>query len=605
MDEEPGRTRQASGLTFDDSGFADSDASFTARRRKKSSVAHESDHDACPYISIRRSAKCLHLIKSLRKTSPFSFPNILASFSVKNDFMFYPPYPTYFFSKLENGELGIGNRERYSLVKDTGNPKYTDSYVVPQLRVGAVHGLPTSQDQVGGAASFEIVFIPWNFELQCYRVKGDEVVMEQKFSFRSKLFAFSFGCSMPCSIIRPKHRMSSHIAIFFHCNGEDIGKSSSMRLLSLANALHMTVFAPEYPGYGLFEGSPSETSAKAAAEHFIQYLFAVNPTLTPSRIVLMGHSIGTGFAMHIADYINTIFNKIQDKFCRGCVCPLAYLSDLKAQKKKSFFHPAHKYHCTGEERCGREPFAESDDDSHAVEKGGRIRCAHNTLAGIILLSPFASIHCVEYKNTLRKYNLHPSSLEMRMWNSPNNIVFPAPGSWADDCSTFDKSLEGDLPHLIPDPPLLFRMSRYLSFNRLPTLEVAAELQEKQEYFNYTPLLLVHGTADTLVPAYNSVAIATKLRQCSNGQSARVFLSLLKDNTHNNLECLSQCRRFLQIRNTGTASEAPERIHEGLVQRRERVRQRFGGPLRPAGVQHGRNNGGQPEFHHPHDPREHR
>lgn len=66
--------------------------------------------------------------------------------------------------------------------------------------------------------------------------------------------------------------------------------------LSLNDPSPWTVHIFEYPGYGARPGRPSEDNLKATADKAVKRLFAENH----SRIFLVGESLGTGIAAHLA-----------------------------------------------------------------------------------------------------------------------------------------------------------------------------------------------------------------------------------------------------------------------------------------------------------------
>lgn len=689
------------------------------RLAKKETYEHEQDHDSCTFVTIRRSAWFIRLLDQIHRTSPLHPREILASFSIKNDFMFYPPPKTYCFLLDEEGVMSVGQSNNMANAEDvearphsgqqvaagqgTTKRKRANYEALPKLdarrQVGATHGisgLGTYVTTGSKASRFEMVFVPWRNEVQSYRIVKDEVILEKKITIGGPLFLLSLGCPIPLSIIRPNCRMSSHIAIFFHCNGEDIGHSSCMRLQTLANALHVTILVPEYPGYGLFRGSTSEASVKGAMERVVQFLLSVDGSLTPSRLLLIGHSIGGAVAVHIASYIQEVFEQMQAHYEDDVACPGAYTNELADHGKPTYFEsfrlphlntdhqpqpsqsladddtdadmalasraaaggrpPCVLYAGTSPKRnsssrhsrscslspaaasTGRrdmEPFASekeanttegpqqlsrkgcppSDSERHSERqnamggfstndsgastssssastpakgqaptegarptkvngccrlcKGNRdngedergakgcascpskyrkstvTHCRHNSLGGIILISSFATLRCVEYVPTFSKsYKLHVTQLEVRRRQVPCDTVFPAPTEWCEDAS---RRVPPEEMHFCYDEmttPLMFKFSRFVSFNRFPTVDVMCRLQETYHYFNYTPLLLLHGTDDELISPIHSVALATKLRQCKNGgATARVFVSFLDGGGHNELPCIREIRRF--------------------------------------------------------------
>ena len=66
-------------------------------------------------------------------------------------------------------------------------------------------------------------------------------------------------------------RKSSHIIVYFHANAEDL-KSSYPMLDYLRKALDVWVISMEYPGYGIYEGEPSESQVLDDADGLMEWL---------------------------------------------------------------------------------------------------------------------------------------------------------------------------------------------------------------------------------------------------------------------------------------------------------------------------------------------
>eukprot|EP01017_Pseudomicrothorax_dubius_P046108 TRINITY_DN8078_c0_g1_i1.p1 TRINITY_DN8078_c0_g1~~TRINITY_DN8078_c0_g1_i1.p1 ORF type:complete len:320 (-),score=35.52 TRINITY_DN8078_c0_g1_i1:78-1037(-) len=91
---------------------------------------------------------------------------------------------------------------------------------------------------------------------------------------------------------------SSKILLYFHGNAEDIGFSAPF-LNILRMELKMHVIAPEYPGYGLYQGSPNAEDISRDALAVYDYL-TNEVKWRESDIILFGRSIGSGPATYIA-----------------------------------------------------------------------------------------------------------------------------------------------------------------------------------------------------------------------------------------------------------------------------------------------------------------
>lgn len=102
---------------------------------------------------------------------------------------------------------------------------------------------------------------------------------------------------IPCLLLKPSNTVSSFILIYFHGNGEDVNMAYDL-LSNLRNNLQINVLAVEYPGYGIYRGSPS-------AERIIQdslkvYEYLMDLGFKKQNILVVGRSIGSGAATELA-----------------------------------------------------------------------------------------------------------------------------------------------------------------------------------------------------------------------------------------------------------------------------------------------------------------
>jgi len=61
------------------------------------------------------------------------------------------------------------------------------------------------------------------------------------------------------------------ILIYFHGNGEDICLAYDL-LNHIRNNINVNILAVEYPGYGIYKGSPSDSRILEDAEDVFEYL---------------------------------------------------------------------------------------------------------------------------------------------------------------------------------------------------------------------------------------------------------------------------------------------------------------------------------------------
>jgi fermentation-respiration switch protein FrsA (DUF1100 family) len=82
---------------------------------------------------------------------------------------------------------------------------------------------------------------------------------------------------------------ATRVVLFAHGNAEDVGDLALH--LERYRALGVSVFAFDYPGYGLSTGTPSERGAYAAADAAYDHLVA-ELEIDPDRVVAHGRSLG-------------------------------------------------------------------------------------------------------------------------------------------------------------------------------------------------------------------------------------------------------------------------------------------------------------------------
>ncbi|CEM07063.1 unnamed protein product [Vitrella brassicaformis CCMP3155] len=101
---------------------------------------------------------------------------------------------------------------------------------------------------------------------------------------------------IPC-LYFPKHD-ARFVILYFHGNGEDLGRCR-LFCRDLSEGFDTHVIAMEYPGYGIAPGKPNEEMVLRYAEACIRFLIE-RCGWDPCKIIVMGRSIGTGPALHLA-----------------------------------------------------------------------------------------------------------------------------------------------------------------------------------------------------------------------------------------------------------------------------------------------------------------
>eukprot|EP01062_Namystynia_karyoxenos_P045335 TRINITY_DN33668_c0_g1_i1.p1 TRINITY_DN33668_c0_g1~~TRINITY_DN33668_c0_g1_i1.p1 ORF type:complete len:527 (+),score=142.12 TRINITY_DN33668_c0_g1_i1:125-1705(+) len=107
------------------------------------------------------------------------------------------------------------------------------------------------------------------------------------------LHAAAGGAPLPCVFLH--HPRGRYLLVHFHGNACDVGESS----VYAYHDLGLSMLIPEYPGYGLAAGSPTEGGVLAMAEAVVRFAIDVM-RVPPSRIILQGQSVGSGPAAHCA-----------------------------------------------------------------------------------------------------------------------------------------------------------------------------------------------------------------------------------------------------------------------------------------------------------------
>ncbi|ETO26210.1 hypothetical protein RFI_10926, partial [Reticulomyxa filosa] len=90
----------------------------------------------------------------------------------------------------------------------------------------------------------------------------------------------------------------SHVILAFHGNGVDLGIAAQV-YRNLAKALAVHVFIAEYPGYGMLKGDCNPQTVIDHSENLYDFIVG-KLGVDPSRLIILGQSIGTGVASALA-----------------------------------------------------------------------------------------------------------------------------------------------------------------------------------------------------------------------------------------------------------------------------------------------------------------
>ena len=106
--------------------------------------------------------------------------------------------------------------------------------------------------------------------------------------------------SIPCLFIRANNNSPNNkmYAIFFHGNAEDVNLANEM-LSHIKSTLSVNVIAPEFAGYGIYSGYPTEGQLFNDAVNVFDYMVE-KMNINPNNIIIFGRSLGTSIATHLA-----------------------------------------------------------------------------------------------------------------------------------------------------------------------------------------------------------------------------------------------------------------------------------------------------------------
>lgn len=104
--------------------------------------------------------------------------------------------------------------------------------------------------------------------------------------------------AQPLAAIHLKARPNLPTIIYSHGNAEDIGQN--IEIFTALNDRGFGVIAYDYPGYGLTPGRSTEASTQEAIQSAWEH--AINSGISPSSIVIVGRSIGTGPSVWLASH---------------------------------------------------------------------------------------------------------------------------------------------------------------------------------------------------------------------------------------------------------------------------------------------------------------
>ena len=106
--------------------------------------------------------------------------------------------------------------------------------------------------------------------------------------------------SIPCLFLKSNSSSenSKIYGIFFHGNAEDVNLANEM-LTHIRSTLYINIIAPEFAGYGIYSGYPTEGQLFNDAINVFDYMVE-EMKISPNNIIIFGRSLGTSIAAHLA-----------------------------------------------------------------------------------------------------------------------------------------------------------------------------------------------------------------------------------------------------------------------------------------------------------------
>ena len=104
------------------------------------------------------------------------------------------------------------------------------------------------------------------------------------------------GSYIPCVLLQKE---SNFLLLYCHGNEVDLGGCITF-LRALSNCIGVSILAVEYPGYGLLKSRTASSEAVTNAVHKVFCYVCKDMGWQANRCVLIGRSIGSGPASHIA-----------------------------------------------------------------------------------------------------------------------------------------------------------------------------------------------------------------------------------------------------------------------------------------------------------------
>jgi esterase/lipase len=110
---------------------------------------------------------------------------------------------------------------------------------------------------------------------------------------------FEIERSIPCLYLRSTNNsICPKYALFFHGNAEDINLAYEI-LNHIRFTLSINVLAPEYPGYGIYPGRPSQDQIFEDSLIVYEYL-TETLKVSSNNIIIFGRSLGTSPSTYLA-----------------------------------------------------------------------------------------------------------------------------------------------------------------------------------------------------------------------------------------------------------------------------------------------------------------
>lgn len=315
---------------------------------------------------------------------------------------------------------------------------------------------------------------------------------------------------IPCTFFQ-RDRDVQLLTILLHGNASDLGACKESAEW-MGKYLQSHMLCPEYPGYGIYPGEPTEESLNASFEAVYNWVINPNGLNWPTnQLIILGRSIGTGPATHVCQQNIRITPKKRGE------------GKVRTIKTERMSTSALQCYLKAEDIDFRDQASRKELVSLASY--------HNINVGVDFTEdPFILVKRAALLTMLEKENIKipkgtPSKVKLIELARSNNLI-PSKHDWG-----------GPLDR--PKAALLVLLSGFGSIRHvvksiigdLASKMILNRFNNMKKIINVTcPVLIIHGRRDELIPVNHAHQI---YKQCRNHR-IKSKLVIHNEMTHNEL-----------------------------------------------------------------------